>query len=311
MRSRRLLFGAALCQGLAANACEARNLDLFDRVDSVTGANSPPEPDQGANPEATRGDDGGVAPSEDGPGTRPRPGPVAPTSAPEPDSAPGGSTPPAPGVGGSSAAPALPDPVLPEPEPEPTTPSPPPTTEPDASTPEAPSVDAGVRPDFISIDDFEDDNLQGNASLGWWYATTDTTAGSFVLETVATDERPGSAFVLHVAGNDFTDWGVILGLDLRGSAGSFDATPTNAVRFTAKAASERVFILRLLEPTGGSYTTEVALTTEWLEFTVPFDDFVGVGDAGTVQSTALGHLHFYFGIEAFEAWIDDVAFVTL
>jgi hypothetical protein len=53
------------------------------------------------------------------------------------------------------------------------------------------------------------------------------------------------------------------------------------------------------------------LTTEWTEFTVPFAAFEAVGDAGIVDASALAHLHFYFGVDPFEAWIDDVAFVTL
>jgi hypothetical protein len=172
-----------------------------------------------------------------------------------------------------------------------------------------PRVDAGT-PDFISIDDFEDGDLQGSATSGWWYATTDTTAGARVLETAVDEARAGSAYVLHVAGKDYTDWGVIVGLDLGGDTGSFDARPTTAVRFAARAVAERPFILRILQQDGGSFTIELLLTTEWTEFMVPFSTFGGALDAGSVDPSTFGHLHFYFGVDPFEAWIDDVAFVS-
>lgn len=306
---RSLVLTAWLVLSVSLLGCNARKLDLFERAEAVVDDD---EPLPGRSPGSSAPDDGGPTPVQSSDDEEPKPAPVPvgdddepsdpPGSGPEPSAEPS----PGPASGGAPNSP-----VPPAPEPAPVLPSPSNSESPDASvTPTPlPSVDAGA-PDFISIDDFEDGDLQGSATSGWWYTTTDTTAGALVLETTVDDTRTESAYVLHLAGNDFTDWGVIVGLDLRGDTGSFDARPTTAVRFAARAAAERPFILRILEQDGGSFTTELLLTTEWIEFVVPFSTFGEALDAGSVDTSALGHLHFYFGVDPFEAWIDDVAFVS-
>lgn len=309
-------IGFCLSLWLALPACNAKRLDLFEHTEIVVSNDD--TPGGGRTPDSSSSNrDAGALATDDDDGTAPAAGPNPSTSAsgseldPSQPSTTQGPEPAGPDTGsaGSQGVPRL----VPTPGPSPSAgPSGMSALDASVAAPEPePAIDAG-NPNYILIDDFEDNNLQASASAsgGWWYPTTDTTAGTFVLETVPEEDRPGSAYVLHVAGHDFTDWGVIVGIDLRGETGSFDARPTNAVQFAARAAEDRVFILRLLQPDGGSYTTQLLLTTEWTVFSVPFDTFVGAGDAGTVDASTLGHLHFYFGVDPFEAWIDDVAFVT-
>jgi hypothetical protein len=299
----------ALCLVLAAQtACNAKRIQRFTRADTVASrggsSGSSPEPTADADDDSPTVDDDSTPPDDDaardddsGSSSVPSPDVLEPSPMP---TSPGGDPTPPPSPSPPDAGVDPPEPVTPNPEPTPE-----PSPEIDASVP---GVDAG-RPDTIPIDDFEDGNLQAIAIGGWWYLTTDTTAGMPTLETEESPERPGD-FVLHVAGSEFTDWGIIVGLDLRGSLGFFDATPTNAVRFWARVGIDRTFILRLLEQDGGSYTTLVSLTTEWTEYTVPFSAFGAAADAGALDPARLVHLHFYFGIDEFEAWIDDVQFVT-
>lgn len=298
-----LLLACAMGSG-----CNAKRLELFamrDPVSSRGGSASEPEPESGVLDDdgAMVDDDPGPIPGDDdAPGPAiggPEPSPVAPNPEPagprEPTVPPSPTLEPGPAL--RDAGPNAPAPLEPSADPAPSV---------DASLP---LVDAG-RPETILIDDFEDGNVHSMTVGGWWYVTADTTPGTPTLETVAATERPG-AYVLHIAGVNYTDWGVIIGLDLRGTLGVFDATPTNAVRFWARGSTDRTFILRLLEQDGGSYTTEVSLTTEWTEFTVPFSAFMAAADAEALDVTSFAHLHFYFGIEPFDVWLDDVAFVSL
>lgn len=182
-------------------------------------------------------------------------------------------------------------------------------TEPAPST-----VDAGnslpVRPDFVLIDDFEDNNLQAAASDGWWHTINDSTAIQ-LLETVPVSDFAGSYFSLHTNGQNFTDWGAFVGLDLGSGAGFFDATPTTAIRFQARSATPREAILRLIQQDEASFTIPIDLLSDWTEHTVPFTAFTFAGDPeSTVNPSIIRYVQLYFDVEPFEVWLDNVAFVT-
>jgi hypothetical protein len=186
------------------------------------------------------------------------------------------------------------------------------------STPSTPSTmmsaDAAVpapRPDFILLDDLEDGNTQALATSGWWYPTNDGTQQQLMFAETHSD-RPGSTVALRTSGSDFSAWGALIGVDLTNPAGFFDVTPTNALRFWARSAVARNVAVRFVQQGSITLSAEVTLNLEWTEHTVPFSAFAFSGNPALVLTPeALQHLQVFFGLEPFDVWLDDVAFVTV
>ena len=163
----------------------------------------------------------------------------------------------------------------------------------------------------LLIDDFEDQNTQSAASDGWWFLTSDSTGvQDFGVEPVG--DRAGSAFALHTSGVGFTAWGSLLGVDLGGSKGYFDATGYLGIRFWARATatSTRTLTVSLLE-NNLHYDTTIYLEEEWTEYVFPFASASTPDGAPAFNPATLSALQFFVLTDApFDFWLDDLVFTN-
>ncbi len=178
------------------------------------------------------------------------------------------------------------------------------------------AADAGPAPVLmpsgdIEIDNFEDGDLHGLATDGWWYVTNDGTSQQ-VLETVETPDRVGSEYALHSSGDGFRLWGAFIGLDLGSTEGFFDAGWTDAVSFWAKSSVEREAVARFLLQDNSSLETTFTLRAEWTRHVIDFDDFRFEGDPELrIDPTRLRHFQLYFDLDPFDVQLDDLRLLDL
>jgi hypothetical protein len=160
------------------------------------------------------------------------------------------------------------------------------------------------------IDDFEDGDseLDGAAArVGVWWIATDATAGSVhpprehVLPELSDDGRRA----LHFVARGFTDWGAVLGLNIRwpGPRGEcpFDASRYAGLWLRAKGASSLPVSVTtpktLPEEEGGTcrskcfdhYTRVVQLTPEWTRYEIRWEELSQEG-WGTAAPLDLEHM---------------------
>jgi hypothetical protein len=200
--------------------------------------------------------------------------------------------------------------------------------------------------DVDPIDGMEDDDQQIDLSdgrNGYWYVGGDPTVGGvtdpptnkFKMAMLAAADR--SMYAAHLKATGFTDWGSVIGFNLVEQSGvkAYDASAYCGVTFWAKAAT--AFTLRFRLPDGDTHQAGgvcvtsgaanqlcydhfgafVQVTTAWKSFSVKF---TGVAQTGTGYHPADGKLKpsQLYAVEwalpgqtgnAYEIWIDDVAFM--
>ncbi|WP_159397264.1 hypothetical protein [Sorangium cellulosum] len=192
------------------------------------------------------------------------------------------------------------------------------------------------------IDDMEDGNigiLKGDGATprqGAWFTYSDGSEGgaqepSDLAELVAAmmPARGDSERAVHTSGNDlFTKWGAGTGFRLNGAY--YDATDYRGITFWARAEEGSptglsvTFVDQQTDPGGGicgdkkgqvpcfdHFHTSVPLTSDWKHFKVPVGCLVQTG-YGLFEAPAqdrIQAIQFSFGPgQAFDFWIDDVAF---
>ncbi len=209
-------------------------------------------------------------------------------------------------------------------------------------------ADAGEPYDLI--DDMEDGDmyvLAGNGRNGYWEAVNDETAGatqdpspgSFHMFTLAEAgiERTGSmsSAGMHVTNDVGSGWGALIVVSMKADFGAYDASAYCGMHFWARRGpSVENFVVRVVDkhsshlsglcidsPDAGNqqcnddFHTSVAVTTEWKEYTVRFDELMQWGfgyaaDGGVMDSSALHAISFYVDeAEDYEIFVDDLAFV--
>jgi hypothetical protein len=157
------------------------------------------------------------------------------------------------------------------------------------------------------VDDFEDGDTRAQAGLGWWYTQSDT-AGQQTFRVENPNDATRGAFCAHHSGFGFSIWGALFGLDFTQGEGALNASGLSALRFQARAGEDSVTRVsaRLLDP-DRQYAMELELSTEWREYTLPFQALVAVDGSGTLlDPSRLSQLHiFIFSAEYFDLWLDD------
>ncbi len=190
---------------------------------------------------------------------------------------------------------------------EPTEPT---TTIMDAAAEPAP-VPEPVMSGDVKIDDFEDGDTQTLFNGAWWYVTNDGTSWQ-ELEAARISDRPGSEFALHSAGEGYSIWGALIGVDIGGESGVFDAGWTDALRFWAKSAQEMDVVAVVILQDNSSLRTTITLRTEWTEHVIHYDEFRFSGDDDArVDPSRLRHFQLSFGLEPFDIYLDDAVLLDL
>jgi hypothetical protein len=168
-------------------------------------------------------------------------------------------------------------------------------------------------PSPFLLDDFEDsDTKSPNIPEGYWYFETDGACASGWLAVEMTQGELGETHAIRSRGVGCRNWGALLGLDLGYDAGRFDASSFDALRLWARVepGSSTEVSVSLLDPL--HFDTLIGLDAEWREFVLPLDAFV-FNDREPVEPfdvDRLTHLQFFvFSPDAFDFWLDDLAFV--
>jgi hypothetical protein len=168
-------------------------------------------------------------------------------------------------------------------------------------------------PSPFLLDDFEDsDTKSPNIPEGYWYFRKDGACTSGWLAVEMTQGELGQTHAIRSRGEGCGNWGALLGLDLGYEAGMFDASSFDALRLWARAepGSFAQVSVSLLDPL--HFDTLIVLDAEWREFVLPLDAFV-FNDREPEEPfdvDRLTHLQFFvFSPDAFDFWLDDLAFV--
>jgi hypothetical protein len=181
------------------------------------------------------------------------------------------------------------------------------------------------------IDDFEDGNsslLPNDGRSGSWHAGQDGTG------SLTTTEPPlpelggvdGAGSALHLSGGGFSEWGANLNLELRNGAFPYDASAYRGIRFWARGSGTRLRVIFMqqnlapghpcstCDPTSNQcgllYSTELAMTEAWNEYTVDWTSLT----PPTVIDTPFAPdqlMTIQFEVPAAAAvdlWLDDVSF---
>jgi hypothetical protein len=179
----------------------------------------------------------------------------------------------------------------------------------DGSGGETSAADAGSgTTEYHLIDDFEDGDSHAAGNFGWWYRTNDGTGTQgWGFEPVT--GREGNTLAVRTHGSDFTDWGAILGVNMRGPS-AFDATAYEALWFWARAepqANHKV-ITQISDGNGVHGSVAVTLSDIWAEYRVPFTELRS-NDGVPVNPESFITVQFLFPPrQSFDAWFDDLAF---
>jgi hypothetical protein len=210
----------------------------------------------------------------------------------------------------------------------------------------SPPIDAGpsfdAKPfDKKVIDDLDDGNDQlpmVDGRRGFWYVYHDTTVGG-VQTPPDTDFNPtamgasGSAYAARTTGSGFTEWGAGMGFDINvgpennALKGTFDAGAYTGISFQAKGSVPiRVLVQTagvLPEAQGGTcvpgttpgtecedaHGKDIALTTAWKEYQVPFAGLTQAGWGKVVSFDKKKLTAVFFQVNpnvSFDVWIDEV-----
>lgn len=167
------------------------------------------------------------------------------------------------------------------------------------------SAGAAGAPSAVVIDDFEDQDTLAFEPAGWWYTVNDGTSS----QSLGVEPDPvRESYTLHTTGQGFSDWGAAIGVDL--GKLTMD-TRLHALRFRARAASDRDVAVQILDKAGVRFTHTLTITSTWQEHAVRLDQLYAAQGEGFVplDVSALNELHwFFFGGDAFDVWLDDVVF---
>jgi hypothetical protein len=179
----------------------------------------------------------------------------------------------------------------------------------DASAGANSAADAGSgSTDYQLIDDFEDGDSHAAGNFGWWYRTNDGTGSQgWGFEPVT--GREGNTLAVRTHGGDFTDWGAILGVNMRGPS-AFDATAYRALWFWSRAEpqSTHTVLAQVSDGNGVHGSLAVTLSDTWAEYRVPFDELRS-SDGVLVNPESLITVQFLFPPrQSFDVWFDDLAF---
>lgn len=202
------------------------------------------------------------------------------------------------------------------------------------------STGGGSPVDSTVIDDMEDGDAAIAAvedRLGYWYTFHDATANAtqtpdgtaFVMEPLPAP-RDGSTKAAHTTGSGFMDYvGIGFNFKLMGTDKVvYDASGYTGITFWAKKAQGSDGGIRVTlpdvntDPAGAVCTTgcfdhfgtDIALTEDWAEYTLPFADLAqgGFGDPApaAIDATKVYGVQFQLvpATGDFDYWIDDIAF---
>ncbi|MGK3966802.1 protein kinase [Sorangium sp. So ce118] len=175
-----------------------------------------------------------------------------------------------------------------------------------------------------------------NPRLGAWFTYHDGSEGGAQepddaagLVTATMPARGDSTLAVHTSGNDrFAEWGAGIGFHL--SNADYDATGYRGIAFWARAEEGLstdllvAFVDRQTHPGGGicgpeegqvpcydHFHTRVTLASDWKHVKVPVECLVqtGYGVFDALAQSGLRDIQFSFSAgQAFDLWIDDVAF---
>jgi hypothetical protein len=182
------------------------------------------------------------------------------------------------------------------------------------------------------IDDFEDGNTQilvSDSRNGYWHIVRDNSpSGQLSLDEPPVPESGGandSERAMHLAGSGYTEWGAGFSVDLRSESLPYDASAHTGLKFWARGTTSLrlVFVQQNLAtghscatcPTSSSdcglfYGSQVTLTDDWTEFTVPWTALTQAAAGATrfaPDQLMLIKLEAP-AAERFEFWLDDVSF---
>jgi hypothetical protein len=161
---------------------------------------------------------------------------------------------------------------------------------------------------FRLIDDFEDGDSHAAGNFGWWWSTNDGTGvQGWGFEPVS--GRAGNTLAVRTHGGDFTEWGAILGVNLRGSS-AFDASAYDALWFWARAEPQSTHSVsaQISDGSGVRGLFAVTLSDEWAEYRVPFDELRSTGGVLVNPETFFTVQFLFPPRQAFDVWFDDLAF---
>jgi hypothetical protein len=194
-----------------------------------------------------------------------------------------------------------------------------------AACPPAPAPD-------LAIADFEGNQpttvpVAGRGGTTWALVPRGTAVGTVLATTI--DERCGSHAALRVMGSSVDRESVLaqalfMAADAAGER-FYDASSYHGVRFSLRAATAGPVRLKIADrdtaapgrvctACNNHFSADLAVTTEWKTFTVPWTSLaqLGTGDRfSAVDVTSLYAIEFVpTRVDgAFELWIDDVSFV--
>jgi hypothetical protein len=167
--------------------------------------------------------------------------------------------------------------------------------------------------DMIVIDDFEDGDQEALLGGGQWYVANDGTGVQTFTVAPSPVEWPGSEFSAHTTGTGFESFGAFLGLDLAGSAASFDASNYAALSFVARVAPSSTRSVLFAFVVGSQhFAVPLQLGTDWERHTIPFSAALPVenGPLDDFDPSQIAGIQFFVPNDAsFDYWLDDLAFV--
>jgi len=195
--------------------------------------------------------------------------------------------------------------------------------------------------DLLTIDDMEDGDgevCESDGRHGYWYTvgdgtSTDLTAGSTsdFKPALIPGGRAGSRYASRLTGSGFTDFGAILGFSFKqeglGTA-VYDAATTGGITFWMKSnapVSVNFLIPETVLPANGGLCDEsaddpncnshfafkiTAPSSDWVKYDVPYGALTQqFGGTATWNTQRLLGVQFLIDPgQAFDVWIDDVAF---
>jgi hypothetical protein len=188
------------------------------------------------------------------------------------------------------------------------------------------------------IDDFEDGNNQSAEQAGrsgYWFTAVDTAGSSIAPQgelKPSNGGANGSKLAGHVSGKTAPEqaaWGAVFGVGLLRDNQLYDASKYAGVSFWAKVGgkSGKSFRFKVSDvnthPAGkvctdgcwNHFGSELTLSTEWKEYTIPFTDlkqeeYWGSPRPATVTSNQLVSLDWtVLRGQEFDLWLDDIKLV--
>jgi len=191
------------------------------------------------------------------------------------------------------------------------------------------SCPAGVIDD---MEDGDDSICTSEGRQGYWYVAADGTSadltpavnGGFTPMSIP-NGRGDSTYAARLTGSGFTGWGALMGLNLNGGNGTYDASAADGIEFWMKSSVAVTFTVTVPDsipntsPAGVCEDGEAcyqrkftfwlgAGTTDWVEVQVPFAALRrGAGGSDWDPSELVG-IEFVASGSDFDVWVDDIAF---